>query len=461
MDLSYMKTAEVGIPEDLERLKWTGRIKEYEKTAQLHLQREDLPEAVKKCIVLELRKMKVNAAEYPLTEEELIAQFAEVAPGFCKDDLEKLALDLDWAYVEGEKRYFGATRSALLKSSPLLRNWPGLKMEISDGDWVRKTTSKIKEQGRMRIEAEVEKTIEVSEEAAAGHHLRIDIPFPSPKGSVMKAAEFISAEGDVKIAGEDAYARTAVFEADGDERRSFSVRYRTEMEIEYRSFEDFLAAREKNGITSNLPNADIREEDLSENSPAVMFTPFIRALSEKIVGDETDKIVIAKKIYDYMLEHYRYSYVKDYAAIDSVGEYFALRGRGDCGLQSMLFITLCRYNGIPARWESGLTVDEEGTGCHDWALVYLEGTGWRPVDCSFGGGAMVFDNREGADFYFGNIDPYRIIFNTMEMAEFEPPKKQFRFDPYDSQVGEGETEERMLETSELKKTTKLIYCREI
>lgn len=125
MDLSYMKTAEVGIPEDLERLKWTGRIKEYEKTAQLHLQREDLPEAVKKCIVLELRKMKVNAAEYPLTEEELIAQFAEVAPGFCKDDLEKLALDLDWAYVEGEKRYFGATRSALLKSSPLLRNWPG------------------------------------------------------------------------------------------------------------------------------------------------------------------------------------------------------------------------------------------------------------------------------------------------------------------------------------------------
>ena len=34
MDLSYMKTAEVGIPEDLERLKWTGRIKEYEKTAQ-------------------------------------------------------------------------------------------------------------------------------------------------------------------------------------------------------------------------------------------------------------------------------------------------------------------------------------------------------------------------------------------------------------------------------------------
>ena len=33
------------------------------------------------------------------------------------------------------------------------------------------------------------------------------------------------------------------------------------MEIEYRSFEDFLAAREKNGITSNLPNADIREDN--------------------------------------------------------------------------------------------------------------------------------------------------------------------------------------------------------
>ena len=44
-----------------------------------------------------------------------------------------------------------------------------------------------------------------------------------------------------------------------------------------------------------------------------------------------------------------------------------------------------------------------------------------------------------------------LFFNTKEMADFEPPKKQFRFDPYDSQVGEGETEERMLENAELKK----------
>lgn len=161
-----------------------------------------------------------------------------------------------------------------------------------------------------------------------------------------------------------------------------------------------------------------------------------------------------------MLENYRYSYVKDYAAIDHVGEYFAVRGRGDCGLQSLLFITLCRYNGIPARWESGITVEDGGTGMHDWAAAYFEGAGWRPVDCSFGGGAMVYDNREAADFYFGNIDPYRVVFNTKVMAEFQPPKHHFRLDPYDSQTGEAEREDRMLTRSDFTGQSKVMWLKE-
>ena len=45
--------------------------------------------------------------------------------------------------------------------------------------------------------------------------------------------------------------------------------------------------------------------------------------------------------------------------------------RGDCGIMALTFITLCRLVGIPARWQSGLSVSPTGVGCHDWAMFYI------------------------------------------------------------------------------------------
>ena len=145
-----------------------------------------------------------------------------------------------------------------------------------------------------------------------------------------------------------------------------------------------------------------------------------------------------------MVNNFRYSYVRDYASIENLGEYFALRGRGDCGLQALLFIVLARYNGIPARWQSGITTEPEGSGSHDWAAAYFVGVGWRPVDPSYGGGEVRNGTDDNADFYFGNTDPYRWIFNVDIQEEFTSPKSQYRCDPYDSQIGEAETADRQI-----------------
>ena len=46
--------------------------------------------------------------------------------------------------------------------------------------------------------------------------------------------------------------------------------------------------------------------------------------------------------------------MRDYACIDHLAEYCALNLKGDCGVQALLFITLCRIAGIPAKWQSGI-----------------------------------------------------------------------------------------------------------
>ena len=190
----------------------------------------------------------------------------------------------------------------------------------------------------------------------------------------------------------------------------------------------------------------VKASDLEEKAPHYVFTPFIKALSEKIVGKTKNKTEIAWKIYYYITHEYQYSFVRDYSSIESLAEYF---GRGDCGLQASLLITLMRYNGIPARWESGGCTDGKSVGFHDWAEVYFEGVGFRPVDPSVGGGERRRGKtpkaaEENCEFYFGNMDPYRLIFNTDIQEPFNPPKKFFRHDPYDNQGGEAETGKRML-----------------
>ena len=48
--------------------------------------------------------------------------------------------------------------------------------------------------------------------------------------------------------------------------------------------------------------------------------------------------------------------MREYFTISNISEYAATNLKGDCGVQAILFITLCRIAGIPAKWQSGLYV---------------------------------------------------------------------------------------------------------
>jgi hypothetical protein len=107
---------------------------------------------------------------------------------------------------------------------------------------------------------------------------------------------------------------------------------------------------------------------------------------------------------------------------------------GDCGIKTLLFITLCRYNGIPARWQSGWMLHPGNVNLHDWGEIYFEGIGWIPVDQSFG---IIDSEIEDAKyFFFGGTDQFHMIVNEDYSDQFYPQKNYERSETVDFQRGE-------------------------
>lgn len=456
MNETFVRSLSVEMPEELTRLKWAGYFDEFKQRAAYHLARPDLPDIVKERIQLEIRNADVLRREYTLTEEDVIAEIAAYCPRFGAADFEKLRGDADFAFIDGQKRYAAFSTSSLFITSKLLRNWPGSSYPEDTTKEVSLSRDAMRKNGKAAVDTDISYICAVTPEAAKGHRLTVHLPYPNPQGIGVDKIKIVSASASCLVAPETAPQRTACFTADGDDTREFSVRVKARFALTYKSTDDLIAAARTVTDAEEQENRKaVPPAALAEKPPHYVFSPFIRALSDKIIKEstltETDKekpeydILLAHAIYEYIIRQYAYAYVRDYAIIDNLPEYFALRGRGDCGLQASLFITLCRANGIPALWQSGICTDGTNGGMHDWAAVWCRGTGFRPVDCSFGGGALRRASKEDAAFYFGNIDPYRMIFAVDIQEPFNPPKKFYRIDPYDLQIGEAETEESMLE----------------
>ncbi|VVB72439.1 Transglutaminase-like superfamily protein [uncultured archaeon] len=104
----------------------------------------------------------------------------------------------------------------------------------------------------------------------------------------------------------------------------------------------------------------------------------------------------------------------------------ATTGFGDCGTQSDYFAALCRSLGIPARATGGLYIIPGMKGSHFWNEFYLEGYGWVPADVTFAESADWAYNAtdeersEFKDYYFGNMDPYRMVIQKDMSIPFVP-----------------------------------------
>lgn len=162
----------------------------------------------------------------------------------------------------------------------------------------------------------------------------------------------------------------------------------------------------------------------------------------QVVGDETNPLIKARLIFDDVARNIRYCAEEEYSTISGFTEKALRTGRGDCGVQSMLFITMCRAAGIPARWQSGFETQPQNWNLHDWAEFYVEPWGWLPADVSYG--YRKSEDFRVRDFYFGHQDAYRLIVNMDYGFPLHPAKQSLRSEPADFQRGEVELDGRNL-----------------
>jgi len=174
----------------------------------------------------------------------------------------------------------------------------------------------------------------------------------------------------------------------------------------------------------------------AERAPHLAFTSELRALAKEIVGEESNPYLKAKKIFGWIDENIRYTSALEYSTIPAISQYCAVNRRGDCGIQALLFIALCRISGVPAKWQSGWSLLPWRPGMHDWAEFYIEPYGWLPADPSRA--LRPVDEPAVRWFNFGNMDQFRLIGNDDYGAELAPPKEHFRSEPVDFQRGEVE-----------------------
>ncbi len=177
----------------------------------------------------------------------------------------------------------------------------------------------------------------------------------------------------------------------------------------------------------------------AEQLPHICFTDDIKRLADSITAGDDNPSSVVSKLYLWFKENIPWTGALEYSTIPNIPEYVLRNRRGDCGMQTFLFISMVRYKGIPARWESGWKMPPDNETLHDWSEVYYEGTGWVPVDVMYE--LQKSENTLLKNFYLSGIDSYRLIVNEGVAGPLHPMKKFLRSEPYDFQRGEVEWKE--------------------
>ena len=383
-------------------------------------------------------------ADFTLPESEIETRLNKLFGNYAQENRKIWEANnwLEFRIIDGEKRYF----KRAVPNLKLILDHRRLK-EIGSSNpqkdpfsefriaHLRKIIAASNLDGKPVVPVKMKVTYRLTVKTDAvpeGEMIRCWMPWPR---------EIHERQGDVKLI--QTYPTENFIAPDSVEQRSVYLEQKSsgkkptifEIQFLYRSSaQSFDLSKIK--IDPYDTTSTLFKKYTSEQFPQIVFTNEIKRLSDSIVSGTTHPAEKVRKLYYWINDHIIWTGALEYSIIPFIPGYVLKNQRGDCGMQTLLFMSLARYQGIPVKWQSGWMMHPGEVNLHDWCEVFYQGIGWVPLDMSFNlQGSDVLREKE---FYISGIDSYRLIINDTIGSQFVPKKKFPRSEPYDFQRGEVE-----------------------
>ncbi|HOT97408.1 MAG TPA: transglutaminase domain-containing protein [bacterium] len=424
-----------------------GEFTRAEQEIRALLARPEITTEKRRELEFEIERMQRIRRDFPKSEAEVLEFIRTVIPD--ADSLKLAAWEqersLEMLRIDGEKRYFRYAARNLFRINAACRKiWQAAHPDEEapaggPGSWTLDDHIKRIIAGATPaqpwaepVRLHIDYTLTVNADAVpAGETLRCWLPFPREIPGRQTDIRLISTWPEKHVLADTARLQRTLYL---EQTAVAATPARFNVVYEYTSFGSFHRI-DAEKVTPADPQGPLQPW-LQEEPPHIVFTPELRALAQQLTGGETNPYRIAQKIYAWVEENVPWASAREYSTIPNIPMYAYENHHGDCGIQHLTFITLCRLCGIPARWQSGWEFKPPTDSMHDWGMLWFAPYGWVPVDVTYG-------EREAEDpahrwFYIGGMDSYRLIFNDAISQPFDPPKQHFRSETVDSQRGEVE-----------------------
>jgi len=431
------------IPEEIQKAIDSGEYTRAQKMISEYVSDNKLPDSEKEALLFESERLERIRKDFTKNRDQILTELEKMLPGFSFGDLEKYERDksLEMKIIEGKKKYFKNAAANLFRTNKQMKklkderlDQPTDRLKDFKKAIVPKIIAESKAAEKKLVYEENFKiiyTLTVKPNAVpAGEIVKCWLPYPKENHSRQQRLKLLSTSEEKYIIAPDSVLQRTIYM-----KKKVKKDSATKFTFEY----EFTAFAEYNDIFSKgiIPTVDAKlSEYVKERPPHIVFTDEIKALSAKIIGDETNPLEKVKKIFTWIHDNIPWASALEYSTIPNISAYCLENLHGDCGIKTLLFMTLCRYNGIPAKWQSGWMLHPVEVNLHDWCEIYVQPFGWVPVDQSFG--LINSENEKEKYFYIGNTDPYHLIINDDYSRPLFPVKIFPRSETVDFQRGEVE-----------------------
>ena len=345
-----LESLEYPLPEEVLKYKMCGDFSGARKSIDRWLKRP-VAEGLKTRLRLEREMLSLLPREFPYTKEQVLKLFQEKVPDFDSQDLERLDREgmAEWIFLEGEKHYIHNILRNVMDKDDEIRRRAGISEEQTEEEInLSGAIREMKEKGSLTKRFRLRTSVGLKDECfSPGMHLKVHLPLPAELHQVSDVKILDHSDCKVTIDPADSLFRAVCFEDTPTENKAYFVEYEYTVHAVYHDFSPEDKKKAEESFVRD-PHVDLYT---GEQAPHIRFTPYLRQLAEEIAGEEKDPLTVARKIYDYITEKVKYSYMKEYFLIPQIPQYCAENLRGDCGVQALLFITLCRICGITAKWQ--------------------------------------------------------------------------------------------------------------